>query len=133
MIEIRPFRNAWQVLESAGVQPIFLNQEQAIRLRHLPRVLSLWRDSRFGFKRCGRRHHSILVRRIEDCERTGGGDGRTISCDTFSRNDLETKAACKAKTLAQTGTGCKSGFTCSQIRSEYVGEYYSAINTGSNR
>jgi hypothetical protein len=30
VIEIRPFRNRWQVYESAGVQPVFLNQEQAI-------------------------------------------------------------------------------------------------------
>ena len=30
IIEIRPFRNGWQVYESAGVQPVFLDQEQAI-------------------------------------------------------------------------------------------------------
>jgi hypothetical protein len=30
VIEIRPFRNGWQVYESPGVQPVFLNQEQAI-------------------------------------------------------------------------------------------------------
>jgi hypothetical protein len=30
VIEIRPFRNGWQVYESAGVQPVFLDQEQAI-------------------------------------------------------------------------------------------------------
>jgi len=30
MIEIRPYRNGWQVYESPGVQPVFLNQEQAI-------------------------------------------------------------------------------------------------------
>ena len=30
IIEIRPFRNGWQVFESAGVQPVFLSQEQAI-------------------------------------------------------------------------------------------------------
>ena len=30
IIEIRPFRNGWQVFESAGVQPVFLDQEQAI-------------------------------------------------------------------------------------------------------
>ena len=29
-IEIRPFRNGWQVYETAGVQPVFLNQEDAI-------------------------------------------------------------------------------------------------------
>jgi hypothetical protein len=30
IIEIRPCRNGWQVYESAGVQPVFLDQEQAI-------------------------------------------------------------------------------------------------------
>jgi hypothetical protein len=30
VIEIRPFRNGWQVYESPGVQPVFLNQEDAI-------------------------------------------------------------------------------------------------------
>jgi hypothetical protein len=29
-IEIRPFRNGWQVYETAGVQPVFLNQEDAV-------------------------------------------------------------------------------------------------------
>jgi hypothetical protein len=30
MIEIRPYRNGWQVYESPGVQPVFLNQGDAI-------------------------------------------------------------------------------------------------------
>jgi hypothetical protein len=30
IIEIRPFRNGWQVYGCAGVQPVFLSQEQAI-------------------------------------------------------------------------------------------------------
>jgi hypothetical protein len=30
IIEIRPFRNGWQVFEAPGVQPVFLSQEQAI-------------------------------------------------------------------------------------------------------
>jgi hypothetical protein len=30
IIEIRPFRNGWQVYESRGVQPVFLNQGDAI-------------------------------------------------------------------------------------------------------
>ena len=29
VIEIRPFRNGWQVYEAPGVQPLFLNKEQA--------------------------------------------------------------------------------------------------------
>ncbi len=30
IIEIRLFRNSWQVFESPGVQPVFLSQEHAI-------------------------------------------------------------------------------------------------------
>jgi hypothetical protein len=30
IIEIRQFRNGWQVYECPGVQPVFLTQEQAI-------------------------------------------------------------------------------------------------------
>jgi hypothetical protein len=30
IIEIKRFRNGWQVYESAGVQPVFLSQQQAI-------------------------------------------------------------------------------------------------------
>jgi hypothetical protein len=30
IIEIRPFRNGWQVHEAPGVQPVFLTQEQAV-------------------------------------------------------------------------------------------------------
>jgi len=30
IIEIRPFRNGWQVYECAGVEPVFLSQQQAI-------------------------------------------------------------------------------------------------------
>jgi hypothetical protein len=30
IIEIRPYRNGWQVFEAPGVEPVFLNQEQAI-------------------------------------------------------------------------------------------------------
>jgi len=29
IIEIRPFRNAWQVYKAPGVQPVFLTKEQA--------------------------------------------------------------------------------------------------------
>ena len=56
VIEIRPFRNGWKCFEAPGVEPVFLNQEDAIRLRHLPCVLSVWRDSDSGFKRCGHAH-----------------------------------------------------------------------------
>jgi hypothetical protein len=30
IIEIRRFRNGWQVYEAPGVEPVFLSQEQAI-------------------------------------------------------------------------------------------------------
>ena len=30
IIEIRPFRNGWKCFEASGVEPIFLEQEQAI-------------------------------------------------------------------------------------------------------
>ena len=30
IIEIRPFRNGWKFFEAPGVEPVFLNQEQAI-------------------------------------------------------------------------------------------------------
>ena len=30
VIEVRPFRNDWQVYEAPDVQPVFLSQEQAI-------------------------------------------------------------------------------------------------------
>jgi hypothetical protein len=30
VIEIRPYKNGWQVYESPGVQPVFLNQGDAI-------------------------------------------------------------------------------------------------------
>lgn len=30
ILEIRPYRNGWQVYEAPGVQPVFLNQGDAI-------------------------------------------------------------------------------------------------------
>ena len=30
IIEIRPFRNGWKCYEALGVEPVFLNQEDAI-------------------------------------------------------------------------------------------------------
>ena len=30
IIEIRPFRNGWKCFEAPGVEPVFLDQEQAI-------------------------------------------------------------------------------------------------------
>ena len=31
IIEIRPYRNGWQVFEAPGVEPVFLEKDQAIR------------------------------------------------------------------------------------------------------
>jgi hypothetical protein len=31
IIEIRPYRNGWQVYEAPGVEPVFLERDQAIR------------------------------------------------------------------------------------------------------
>ena len=30
IIEVRPFRNGWKVFEAPGVEPVFLDQRQAI-------------------------------------------------------------------------------------------------------
>ena len=30
IIEVRPFRNGWKVFEAPGVEPVFLDQKQAI-------------------------------------------------------------------------------------------------------
>jgi hypothetical protein len=34
IIEIRPFRNGWQVFEAPGVQPVFLTKEKAMSYAH---------------------------------------------------------------------------------------------------
>jgi hypothetical protein len=58
IIEIRPFRNGWQVYEGRGVQPVFLDQEQAISyaaparvvfgVPHLPKLRPLRRECMKG-------------------------------------------------------------------------------------
>jgi len=45
VIEVRPHAGGWKVFEAPGVEPVFLNQQDANRLCDWPRVLSLWRDS----------------------------------------------------------------------------------------
>jgi len=59
IIEIRPCRNGWKCFEAPGVEPVFLDQEQAIDYAKGPCEFSLWRNSRFGFERRGRAQHSI--------------------------------------------------------------------------
>jgi hypothetical protein len=59
IIEIRPFRNGWQVYESVGVQPVFLDQEQAI---DYPTCRACFRSGEIrvsGFKRRGRARDSV--------------------------------------------------------------------------
>ncbi len=51
VIEIRPHRWGWKAFEAPGVEPVFLNQQDAIDYATESRVLSLWRDSRSGFNR----------------------------------------------------------------------------------
>jgi hypothetical protein len=49
IIEIRPFRNGWQVYEGAGVQPVFLNQESAITYATNRACFRSGEDSHCGF------------------------------------------------------------------------------------
>jgi hypothetical protein len=37
VIEIRAYRNGWQVYEAPRVQPVFLNQQQAIATAAIPK------------------------------------------------------------------------------------------------
>ena len=66
IIEIRPFRNGWQVYEAPGVQPVFLSQEHAIDYAKARVCFAL---ARFAFSiQLVRSHVPFrLVRRIENC------------------------------------------------------------------
>jgi hypothetical protein len=44
LIEVRPHSWGWKVFEAPGVEAVFLDQEQAIRLCKEPRLLPLRRD-----------------------------------------------------------------------------------------
>jgi len=68
VIEIRPHRWGWKAFEAPGVEPVFLNQQDAIDYATESRVLSLWRDSRSRFNRRGGTHHFHLLRRIGVCD-----------------------------------------------------------------
>jgi hypothetical protein len=41
VIEIKPHHWGWKVFEAPGVEPVFREKDQAIRLRSEPRKLSL--------------------------------------------------------------------------------------------
>jgi hypothetical protein len=66
IIEITPFRNGWQVYESASVQPVFLNQQDATT----PLAALAFGQARFAFSiRAATSNASFrLVRRIADCD-----------------------------------------------------------------
>jgi hypothetical protein len=59
IIEIRPFRNGWQVYEAPGVQPVFLDQEQAIDYATWRACFRSGFDSHSQIKRHSQAHHSI--------------------------------------------------------------------------
>jgi hypothetical protein len=67
IIEIKPFRNGWQVYESAGVQPVFLDQQDAINYATVARAFAL---ARFAFwiqaEQSNASFHSM--KRIENCD-----------------------------------------------------------------
>jgi hypothetical protein len=50
IIEIRPFRNGWQVYEAPGVQPMFLSKKQAIDYAICRACFRTGEDSHSGFK-----------------------------------------------------------------------------------
>jgi hypothetical protein len=56
IIEIRPFRNGWQVYEGPRVQPVFLNQGQAITYAQGCGAFAL---ARFGFRKAWVRLHML--------------------------------------------------------------------------
>jgi hypothetical protein len=66
IIEIRPFRNGWEVYEAPGVQPVFLTQEQAIDYAQAVRVFA---PARFGssIQLATSSGRSISAKRIENC------------------------------------------------------------------
>ena len=53
VLEIRPHRWGWKVFESPGVEPVSLNQQDAIDYATGQRVLPLWRDSHSGLRSSG--------------------------------------------------------------------------------
>jgi hypothetical protein len=48
VIEVKPHRNGWKVFEAHGVEPVFPEKHQAIKLRGELRKFSVRRDSNFG-------------------------------------------------------------------------------------
>jgi Iap family predicted aminopeptidase len=51
VIEISPYKWGWRVFEAPGVEPVFLQKEQAIAYAQGACAISLRRDSCFGFDR----------------------------------------------------------------------------------
>jgi hypothetical protein len=76
IIEIRPFRNGWEVFEAPGVEPVFLEQDQAIDYaKHRACFRSGYSDLDRVATSSGR---SISAKRTENCraaeEESGIGD-----------------------------------------------------------
>jgi len=57
VIEIRPYRNGWQVYESPGVQPVFLSQGGAIGYATGRACFRGGEISLLRFKRQGAKNH----------------------------------------------------------------------------
>ena len=59
IIEIRPFRNGWKCFEAPGVEPVFLNQEDAIDYATGRACFRSGEIRILQFKRRGHAHHSV--------------------------------------------------------------------------
>jgi hypothetical protein len=67
IVEIRPFRNGRKCFEASGVEPVFLDQEQAIDYALTVHVFD---PAKFGFWiQLARSHASFrLMKRVENCD-----------------------------------------------------------------
>jgi hypothetical protein len=67
IIEIRPFRNRWKCFEAPGVEPVFLDQEQAI---NYAKSRACFRSGEIRVLDCdGTVQRSIpFTEKIEDCD-----------------------------------------------------------------
>src|SRR6266498_5100811 len=68
VIEIRSFRNGWQVYESAGVQPVFLNKEETIDYATGRACLRSGEIQVFGLSGDLERRSRFLQKQIERCD-----------------------------------------------------------------
>jgi hypothetical protein len=68
--EIRPFRNGWKCFEAPGIEPVFLDQEQAI---DFAKNRACFRSVRFGLwiQTVLLNARSISAKRIDNCRAAG--------------------------------------------------------------